>query len=207
MIDFTQFWIFLGGALLLNITPGQDMAFTIGTAGRGGKSAGLAAAAGVGAGSLAWSLIAAAGLGAAVAASAMVLKIIQVAGAFYLFYLAVRIIIKLDAPIDTQKETPAGEAFQFGMLTNLLNPKVGLFFLAFLPGFVSPETGPVWAQMLILGAVFSATGFLILCGVAVTASAARQTLRDSKPVIIGLNLAVALLFIAISFRLIWMNLA
>ena len=205
MIELSEFWIFLGGALLLNITPGQDMAYTLASAARGGRRAGLAAAGGIGAGSLAWSLIAATGLAVALAAAPNALAIIRMIGAFYLFFLAVRIISKLDAPLDMQGAAPVGEAFRLGVFTNLFNPKVGLFFLAFLPGFTNPETGSIWKQMLFLGGVFSLSSFLVLSGVAFGASAVRNTLQDTKAIKFGLNAATAILFIIIGFRLLLTN--
>lgn len=205
MIELSEFWIFLGGALLLNITPGQDMAYTLASAARGGRGSGLAAAGGVGAGALAWSLIAATGLAVALAASPGALVVIRMIGAIYLFYLAVRIIAKLDAPLDAQGSAPVGEAFRLGVFTNLFNPKVGLFFLAFLPGFTNPEAGSIWKQMLILGGVFSLTSFIVLSGVAFGASAVRNALRDTKAIKIGLNVATAILFTFIGFRLLLTN--
>lgn len=205
MIGISELWIFLGGALLLNITPGQDMAYTLAAAARGGRGAGIAAAAGVGVGALTWSLISAAGLAIVLAASPSALALIRMAGAIYLLYLAVRIISKLDAPLALQSETPAGEAFRFGVFTNLLNPKVGLFFLAFLPGFTAPEAGPVWRQLLFLGAVFSLTSLLILSGVALGASAVRNMLQDTKAIKIGLNIATAALFVFLGLRLLLTN--
>lgn len=201
----SELWIFLGGALLLNITPGQDMAYTLGAAARGGRSAGFAAAAGVGVGALTWSAISAAGLALILAASPSALALIQMAGAVYLLYLAVRIITKLDAPLALQDDTPTGEAFRLGVFTNLLNPKVGLFFLAFLPGFTSPEAGPIWRQLLLLGGLFSLTSFLVLSGVGLGASAVRNMLRDTKAIKIGLNIATAALFAFIGLRLLLTN--
>ena len=205
MLELSDFWIFLGGALLLNITPGQDMAYTLASAARGGRGSGLAAAGGVGAGSLAGSLIAATGLAVALAASSGALAIIRMIGAFYLFYLAVRIIGKIDAPLDAQGAAPVSVAFRLGVFTNLFNPKVGLFFLAFLPGFTNPEAGSIWKQMLFLGGVFSLTSFMVLSGVALGASAVRNMLQDTKAIKIGLNVAAAILFTIIGFRLLLTN--
>jgi len=205
MIALSEFWIFIGGALLLNITPGQDMAYTLASAARGGRGSGLAAAGGVGAGSLGWSLIAATGLAVALAASSSALVIIRIIGAIYLFYLAVRIVAKLDAPLEAQGVAPVGEAFRLGIFTNLFNPKVGLFFLAFLPGFTNPEAGSIWQQMLLLGGVFSLTSFVVLSGVAFGASAVRNLLQDTKAIKIGLNVATAILFTIIGFRLLLTN--
>lgn len=179
MIDGAAFALFLSGALLLNITPGPDMAFTLASAARGGARAGIAAAFGVGAGALGWAVAAAAGLAAMLAASEHALTIIKIAGGFYLLYLAVRVIVEKQAPPTATGASGAGKAFRAGAITNLLNPKVGLFFLAFLPGFVRPELGEPALQIFFLGAVFSFTGTCVLVLVALAAGAMRSRLVEN----------------------------
>lgn len=182
MLEGAEFAFFISGALLLNITPGPDMAFTLASTVRGGTQSGVAAALGVGAGSLVWAAATAAGLAAMLAASEHALTIIRIVGGVYLLYLAVR---TLTEKVTT--ELPEGarglvKSFRAGAMTNLFNPKVGLFFLAFLPGFANAANGDVAAQILSLGAIFSVTGSLILILVAMTAGAARAKLIGSHKV-------------------------
>lgn len=179
MIEGTAFALFLSGALLLNITPGPDMAFTLASSARGGTRAGIAAAFGVGAGALGWAIAAAAGLAALLAASDHALTIIKIAGGLYLLYLAVRVIMEKKAPPEMSGAGGGLKAFRAGMFTNLLNPKVGLFFLAFLPGFVQPEAGSPAFQIFILGAIFSFTGTCVLIMVAAAAGALRARLVEN----------------------------
>ncbi len=179
MIEGTAFALFLSGALLLNITPGPDMAFTLASSARGGTRAGIAAAFGVGAGALGWAVAAAAGLAALLAASEHALTIIKIAGGLYLLYLAFRVIMEKKQTGETSGAGSAVKAFRAGALTNLLNPKVGLFFLAFLPGFVQPDAGNPAFQIFLLGAVFSFTGTCVLVMVALAAGALRARLVDS----------------------------
>lgn len=179
MIEGAAFALFLSGALLLNITPGPDMAFTLASSARGGARAGIAAALGVGAGSLGWAAAAAAGLAALLAASEHALTFIRLLGGAYLLYLAMRVITEKQAPPISNGAGGMAKAFRAGALTNLLNPKVGLFFLAFLPGFVTAEAGDPALQIFFLGAVFSFTGTCVLILVALAAGALRARLVDS----------------------------
>ncbi len=170
MIDSSMLFLFLGGVLLLNITPGPDMAFTLATAAKSGTRAGLAAAAGVVTGSLVWAALTAVGLAALLAASEHALTAIRMIGGAYLIYLAVKTYLHRHDVPEMTGAVNFGRAFRSGALTNMLNPKVGLFFLAFLPSFVDPAAGPVGPQIFILGAVFSFSGGLILALVAMAAA-------------------------------------
>ena len=205
MIDLSLFPLFLGGALALNFTPGPDVAFTLATATKGGVRAGLAAALGIGAGSLVWAVFAAGGLAALLAASEHALTVIRIAGGFYLLYLAVRTIAKIDQSFDVAGDVNMMAAFRSGAITNLLNPKVGVFFLAFLPAFANPAIGPVWLQTLILGAVFSFTGVCVLAGVAIGAGAIRERLARSRKMRITLNSVAASAFGLLGLRLLLMR--
>lgn len=179
MMEAAPFALFLGGALLLNITPGPDMAFTLASTARGGARAGIAAAIGVGAGALGWTVATAVGLAAMLAASEHALTLIRIVGGLYLLYLAVRTIVEKPAPIGAEGRASPLQSFRAGAFTNLFNPKVGLFFLAFLPGFANPETGAVWLQIMTLGALFSFTGTCVLILVALAAGALRRRLVES----------------------------
>lgn len=194
MIDGSSFALFLTGALLLNIAPGPDMAFTLASTARGGTRAGVAAAFGVGLGSLGWALATAAGLAALLAASEHAFTVIRLFGGFYLLYLAVR---TLTEKSDTEAVTGAGDilkSFRAGALTNLFNPKVGLFFLAFLPGFINPAEGSAAIQILLLGALFSITGAAVLVAVALTAGAVRGLLTQSRRFRTGMKAVSACMF-------------
>lgn len=170
---------FLIAGLALNFTPGADMTYTAVSAGRGGWRTGLAAAAGISIGTLAHITFAAVGLSALIAASATAFTILKYAGAAYLLYLAYTLIRqgKADAPAPAAPPTP-WDALRRGALVNLLNPKVGIFFLAFLPQFVIP--GPhMGSRIAALGLVFNTTGFLVNASVAlvVAFTAKRLTVR------------------------------
>jgi threonine/homoserine/homoserine lactone efflux protein len=147
---------YLLACLILVVTPGPDMAFVLGQTLSGGARRGWAATAGVYAGVLVHVGLAAAGIAALVAASPALFAALRIAGAVYLLYLglqALRAAFRGGAAGAAPAAAAAslGAAFRQGLVTNLLNPKVSLFFLAFLPLFVDPGRSPAWLQMLVLG--------------------------------------------------------
>ncbi|MFO1187930.1 MAG: LysE family translocator [Alphaproteobacteria bacterium] len=161
------FLAFLVAGLALNITPGADMTFVAVSAGRGGWRGGLAAAAGVTLGCFAHIAFAAVGLSALIAASATAFAIVKYAGVAYLLFLAVQLARQKDnAKVESPPAPPTPwDALRRAALVNVLNPKVGIFFLAFLPQFVVP--GPnLGLKIAALGLVFNATGFLVNAAVA-----------------------------------------
>ena len=203
MIDGSMLYLFLAGALVLNFTPGPDMAFTLATSARAGARAGLAAAAGVGAGSLGWAILTAAGLAALLAASEHALTVIRIAGGAYLLYLAVRTFQNRRQMMQSKGGAGIAQAFRAGALTNLFNPKVGLFYLAFLPSFTDAAAGPVWFQILALGSIFSFTGALVLALVALIAGSARSLLTQSERFRVALNMIAATVFGALGLHLLF----
>ena len=149
---------YLAACAVLILTPGPDMLFVIAQTVRGGAGRGWAAALGISAGSLCHVALAALGLAAVLAASPGLFLAVRVVGAAYLIWLGVGCLRAASRPDGGAAPLPAvgarqgpGAAFREGMATNLLNPKVALFFLAFLPQFVAPDRAPAWLQMLVLG--------------------------------------------------------
>ena len=202
MLDPTLFPIFLAGAVALALTPGPDMAFTLATAASRGSRAGLAAAAGIITGGAIWTVLAAAGLAALLATMEHALLVVRYAGAAYLLYLAWKTLRHLDAPMEAQGAGSAMRAFRRGLMTNLLNPKIGLFFLAFLPQFTNADLSPVWLQMLVLGGIFFVIGTVVLTVVALTAGRAQRILGRSATARRLLNGLSATAFGGLGLRLI-----
>jgi threonine/homoserine/homoserine lactone efflux protein len=152
---------YLLACLILVVTPGPDMAFVLGQTLSGGARRGWAATAGVYAGVGVHILLAALGVAALVAANPALFNALRIAGALYLLWLGAQALrAALRSPgAEGAVPPPAitlGAAFRQGFVTNLLNPKVGLFFLAFVPLFVDPGRSPAWLQMLILGPLLPA---------------------------------------------------
>ena len=156
--------LFMLAVFLLNVTPGPDTAYIVGRSVSQGRAAGLLSALGVSAGCCVHVLAVAFGLTALLAASTVAFTVIKVVGAAYLIYLGGRMLLtppeRDDAPVE-EAETPAAKRprpfkslFMQGFLTNVLNPKVVLFFLSFFPQFVDPHASHKALAFLALGAVF-----------------------------------------------------
>ena len=150
--------------VILNLTPGADVMFAIASGLAGGPRTGAAAGLGVGAGGALHVALAAAGLSALIAAAPLALDAIRYAGAAYLLWLAVKSWRAGPPEPGTARRLAPARAFRQGFLTNALNPKVILFILAFLPQFTDPSRGPVWQQIVLLGAIFAVTGTAITAG-------------------------------------------
>ena len=192
---------------VLNATPGVDMLYTVSRTLTGGWRAGVAATLGVCAGCIVHTLAAAFGLAALMAVSAWAFSIVKWAGAAYLVWLAagmLRDALRGDAAAADANALPVasfGVVFRQGVLTNVLNPKVALFFLAFLPQFITPESGHETLAFLVLGAwsVVQGMSFLLVL-VAITASLRR--LGGSPGLKRLLNAAGGLLFLGLAGRLV-----
>ena len=169
MLGIHHYWLFIATAILLIITPGQDTFFILGRSLSGGRNAGIAAALGVSTGTVVHSVLAALGLSAVLAASPKAFMAVKLAGGAYLIYIGVRALFSKargfagDAGAEVRDATHAGRAaFRQGMVTNLLNPKVALFFLALLPQFIDADAPHKTLAFLFLGAWFVVQGGLFL---------------------------------------------
>jgi threonine/homoserine/homoserine lactone efflux protein len=185
MLGIEGLWLFIISGLLLNITPGPDTAYIVGRSVQLGWRGGVAAALGVGAGCLVHVFGGAAGLSALLAASSGAFTLLKWAGAAYLCFIGARML--LSRPQAHARKALAQSAavslrqvFLQGALTNALNPKVALFFLAFLPQFVDPARGAVHWQILILGLTFMGLGVMSDGVFALVAGAAGDFLRRNR---------------------------
>lgn len=171
MPDSNSLLLFLIATITLNITPGPDMLYVIARSVGQGRAAGIASALGIAAGCFVHILAVTFGLASLLMAVPAAYEIVKYAGAAYLIYLGVRTLISR-RPKDA--ETPIKEAslrtiFLQGAITNVLNPKVALFFLAFLPQFVNRD-GNFAAQIIFLGVLFNVSGTIVNVVVALAAS-------------------------------------
>lgn len=151
MIDAHRFTIFIAAALILALTPGPGMFYVLARSLAGGKREGILSAFGTFVGGLFHVFAAALGISAVLAASAIAFHTVKYAGAAYLVWLGIRMIRTRNANIETAATAPPRNAFRQGILTEVLNPKTALFFLSFIPQFVSPERGHVLSQFVVLG--------------------------------------------------------
>lgn len=202
--DLAYLLPFFAAALALNLTPGADMTYVMTRGVAQGRAAGLASALGIFGGSAIHTLLAAIGVSALLAASELGFQILKYAGAAYLLYLAVRSFLKREEPMDATTSRPdrLWRVFLEGVLVNLLNPKVALFILAFLPQFVQPEKGAVWAQIVFLGTCFNISGTIVNAGVATAAARLSQRLRRSVSLRQWMNRITGTILGALAVRLI-----
>ena len=192
---------------VVNATPGVDMAFTLVSTLKGGVRAGLAAAAGINAGCVVHTLAAAFGLAALLAASSAAFNLVKWAGAAYLLWLAVGMLrqaLRRDgaAPATAASEArrPAWAVFRQGFLTNVLNPKIALFFLALLPQFIAADAPSKTLAFLFLGAWFIVQGGIFLAAFVVLVAPLRRW--QPRPAWArGLHLAGGGLFALLAARL------
>jgi threonine/homoserine/homoserine lactone efflux protein len=173
------FLAFALAGLALNIVPGADMTFVIASAARGGRRDGIVAALGIGGGALAHVFAAVVGLSALLAASQTAFTVIKWVGAAYLVYIAISLLFGDKSSIDAPERKPqrGWRLFRSAGLVNLLNPKVALFFLAFLPQFVDPHASIPALQILCLGLWFDFAGTIVNIIVAIVAAGTAERLR------------------------------
>lgn len=206
MFGTHDLWLFVLSGLLLNITPGPDTLYIVGRSSDQGPRAGTVAALGIGSGILVHICAGALGLSALLAASATAFSTVKLIGAAYLVYVGISLI---RSKISTRSPPVAAEnrvaslrgVFFQGFLTNVLNPKVALFFLAFLPQFVLSDAPSKPLAFLFLGAIFDFNG--TVWNLLIAWSTARLTRRLGAGDIFKkwFNRCVGSLFVFVGFRL------
>jgi threonine/homoserine/homoserine lactone efflux protein len=205
MLGIHELWLFIISGLLLNITPGPDMAYIIGRSVQLGWRGGMAAALGICCGCLVHVFAAAIGLSALLAASSTAFAVIKLVGAAYLCFVGLQMLLTRSRPLVADVETandaiPLRQVFWQGALTNVLNPKVALFFLAFLPQFVAADSPHKPLAFALLGMIFIFNGTIWCLGVAAFAARAAGRIRQSGQALLWINRALGSLFIYLGVR-------
>ena len=206
MFGIENYTGFLIGGILLNLTPGSDTIYILTRSISQGKKAGVYSVLGISTGGLSHTFLAAFGLSIILSTSAMAFKIVKIIGALYLVYLGIKMLTdktNIFANNESVKRNSLTQIYLQGFLTNLLNPKVALFFLSFLPQFInmSQSKGPI--PFLILGITFVTTGTIWCLILAYSSSLMTKTLREnvklgkylqkiSGVIFLGLGLKLAL---------------
>jgi threonine/homoserine/homoserine lactone efflux protein len=205
MLGIHHFWLFVATAIVLILTPGQDTFFILGRSLTGGRSAGVAAALGISAGTIIHTLAAALGLSALLATSQSAFTVVKFAGAAYLIYIGVRAILSRANGLpgaDAAAETGGHwAAFRQGIITNVLNPKVALFFLALMPQFIAATSTQKVAAFLVLGLTFVSLGALWCTILAVAAARLRGAFLRRPSMASILNRIAGVMFIGLGVRL------
>jgi RhtB (resistance to homoserine/threonine) family protein len=207
MFGLHDLGLFVGAVLLLNLTPGPDTAYIVARSVAQGRAAGVWSALGIATGCCVHALLAAFGLTALVAASPLAFSIVQYLGAAYLIWLGLRLLFKrVEVAAAPREAAPRGprssrQLFGQGLLTNLLNPKVVIFFLSFFPQFVHADSDARASAFLVLGAIFVAMSTVYTCSLAWIAGTVTQRLRSNAGVQRWLERGTGAAFVAIGCKL------
>jgi threonine/homoserine/homoserine lactone efflux protein len=180
--DPSRLALFVGAALLLLVVPGPAVLYVVTQSVSHGRRAGIASVAGITTGTLVHIAAATVGLSALLASSAVAFDVVKYLGAAYLIVIGVRRLLGLEPELEPQARPVQTHRrlYSQGIVVNVLNPKTALFFLAFLPQFVDPGRGAAWAQILLLGLLFAALGFLSDSCWALVSGTLGERLRRSR---------------------------
>src|ERR1700736_2009664 len=204
MFGIHDFGLFLAAGILLNLTPGPDTAYILGRSIAQGREARVASPVGICTGSIFHTCAAALGLSAILATSALAFGAIKLLGGAYLIFLGTKMLLdrrkQLSLPSHFRRR-PTIAAFRQGILTNILNPKVALFFLAFLPQFIDPASSAKILAFVTLGLAFVTTGTIWCLILAWFASAFSERLRANEPISPWLTRTAGAFFVFLGIRL------
>ncbi|WP_106754284.1 LysE family translocator [Pannonibacter carbonis] len=206
MFDYSllHWTTFFTAALLLNLSPGPDFAFILAQTAAGGRKAGFAAMFGIWTGAFGHVLMAAAGLSAILAASAVAFSIVKWAGAAYLIWLGIQALRSKGSVLLAGKamdERKVLAIYRQGVIVSLLNPKVGMFFLAFLPQFVVPGAGPVGAQLFLHGFLVVLIAACIEPPLVLVGERLTSHLRQSPRLAMWMDRGLGAIFVGLGLRL------
>ncbi len=206
MFDYSllHWTTFLTTAVLLNLSPGPDFAFILGHTVRGGNRSGFAAMFGVWTGAFGHVLMAAAGLSFILATSAIAFTIVKWAGTAYLIWLGITALrsgggsfISKDIGINHDLFS----IYKQGALVGILNPKVAIFFLALLPQFIVPGSGPAWAQLFLHGLLIIVVAAFIEPPLVIAGGKLTTKMRNNKRIGLWMDRTLGSIFIALGIRL------
>jgi len=204
MLGIHDFWLFLFSGLLLNIAPGPDTAYIAGRSIQLGWRGGAAAAIGISCGALVHVTGAAIGLSALLLVSSAAFTAVKLVGAAYLVFVGLQMLLTRTRPVAAAPAPGLGvslhRVFWQGVLTDALNPKVALFFLAFLPQFVAADSPHKTLAFLLLGLIFVANGTLWCLAVAAFAARAAGFIRQSQGAMAWINRVLGSVFVYLGVR-------
>ena len=204
MIDSHAYWLFVGATVVLVLAPGPDMAYMLARTVAQGRKAGVVAAIGINVGAYVHVLAAVVGLSAILATSSIAFTIVKWAGACYLVWIGIQALLKSPRlSIEGSASAPLNfrAIFWQGFLSDVLNPKVALFFLAFLPQFVDYGGGNEIQQLLLLGVTCNVIAIAINLMLVYCAGVATASLRRNQTLTRWLHRAMGGMFIALGVRL------
>lgn len=203
MLGITNFGLFLFTAVLMNITPGTDTMYIVSKSVSQGRKAGIYSVLGISTGSLVHTFLAAMGLSVILTTSYILFTAIKIIGAAYLIYLGVKMLFQssLNMNISVTKDLSLKKIYMQGLITNITNPKVALFFISFLPQFIASDNtyGPF--PFIILGLSFVIMGTMWCLLVANFSSYVTKNLRNNSKIEYILNKITGIIFIGLGIKL------
>lgn len=205
MFGIVGYKMFILSGILLNITPGSDTIYILSKAGTGGRKVGIASALGISTGILIHTLLAALGLSVVLAKSATAFNIMKLLGAAYLVLMGIRTIISRSSAFldekNKKRNISIGTVYRQGVLTNALNPKVALFFLALLPQFVATDNAYGAIPFLILGLTFFVTSTIWCLILAYVSSFVSRILNKNEKIQSVANKAAGCIYIVLGLNI------
>jgi len=194
---------FIVAGLLLNLIPGPDVLYIVGRSLAQGRAAGIVSSLGIATGCLVHVAAATLGLSALMLALPHAYDVVRWVGAAYLVWLGVKALLAKSSPLHvaTPELASLWRVFRQGAITNILNPKIAMFFLAFLPQFADASRGALAPQILFLGCLFVFNGFFICAGYALLAARLGDWLKSRWDIGTWLNRTTGVLFIGLGLRL------
>ena len=203
MGDITNIIYFVIASFLFTIAPGPDIIFLVTQTFNHGPKAGFPTALGLASGNLIHTLAAALGVSLIFQTSELAFNILKICGACYLLYLAYEIIFKRSSPSNKTKNLSQHSLVIRGMLMNLLNPKVLLFYLAFLPQFVSPNSQNIWLEMMFFGILFTTIVLITFGSIGLFAGYFQKITPDKLLASTSFKWVLASIYILLAARLIF----
>lgn len=212
MLGILDLPLFIVSGILLNIAPGPDSLLIVTRSTQSGWRAGSAAALGIGTGTLVHIMAAALGLSALLVASSTAFTVVKLIGAAYLVYAGVQLLWhsrkqkltvtqSITVTLTPTENVSLRRVFAQGFLTNVLNPKVAVFFLAFVPQFIAPDSNNKTLAFIILGGIFNFNGMLWCHFLAFSAAYARHKVQINKKLSLWLNRCIGTLFVSFGIKL------
>ena len=205
ILGINNLWLFVVSGIILNILPGPDSLYIVSRTAMQGFRAGSVAALGVGTGTIIHILMAAFGLSAILATSAMAFAVVKIVGAMYLIYMGLSLLFRRSQiqaqGLDSSAVVPLGKIYWQGFLTNVLNPKVALFFLAFVPQFIDPTAEYKALSFIVLGVIFNINGMLWCHLLALFAAAGSRHIQQNQYITRWLTRLGGALFVYFGLRL------
>lgn len=203
MLGIINYKLFIISSILLNLTPGADTIYILGKGISRGKKAAIISALGISAGCMVHTVLAAFGLSVILSKSIIAFNIVKAVGAFYLIYLGIKSMKTKDFSLkeEDKENISSGKIFREGILTNVLNPKVALFFLSFMPQFISSNNSFGAIPFIVLGSTFVFTGTIWCLILAISSSLMTKKLKEKPSFSKILNRVTGIVFVGLGVKL------